>query len=120
MKLVPGTGIAADADGGRLPDAFLRHLVDRLVRQRPGAADDADVTRHRDFRRVEADVAFAGAENAGAVGTEQADAGILFLEDVVDARLIVHRDVLGHADDEGHAALGCFEDGSGGERRRAR
>ena len=46
--------------------------------------------------------------------------GYLFLEDVVDPRLIVHRDVFGHADDEGHAACRRFEDGVGGKEARAR
>jgi hypothetical protein len=61
---VPGHGIAADAHAGGDADALLLQLVQRLVGERAGAADDADgrlagLRRLGDLAGGDADVALA-------------------------------------------------------------
>ena len=72
-----GHRVAADADARRHADALLLQLVERLVGERAGAADDADVRavgggHLGDLAGGDADVALAGADDAGAVRAEQA------------------------------------------------
>src|SRR4029077_19244507 len=73
----PGDRVAADADTRGHADALLLELVQRLVRQRARAADDADVRAigRRDLGDLtggDADVALAGADDAGAARPEPA------------------------------------------------
>ena len=73
MKLVPGHRVAADADARGDADALLLQLVERLVGERARAAHDADRARPAlgDLAGGDADVALAGADDAGAVRAEQ-------------------------------------------------
>ena len=68
-----GNRVTTDADARRDADALLVQLVERLVRERAGAADDADrTTRLGDLGGDEADVALADREDAGTVRAEDA------------------------------------------------
>src|SRR5919206_219311 len=50
-KVRPYYRVAADPDGGALPDLPLRELVDDLVGQRAAAAHYSDVAWHEDVAR---------------------------------------------------------------------
>ena len=63
--------VAADADACRLADAEARQLVDRLVDERAGARDDADVARAEHVARHDADAALAGRDHARAVRADE-------------------------------------------------
>ena len=65
-------GVAADADAGRLADAEARELVDGFIGEGAAAADDADVTLLVDAAGHDADLAFAGRDDAGTVGADEA------------------------------------------------
>ena len=68
-----GNRVAADADARGDADALLVQLVERLVGERAGAADDADRSAGlRDLGRDEADVALARRQQARAVRSEDA------------------------------------------------
>jgi len=64
-------GIAADADAGGLADSELRQLMDGFVGQGAAAADDADVSLLVDAARHDADLAFAGRDDARAVRPDE-------------------------------------------------
>ena len=104
--------VAADADARGLPYALLRELVQRLVGQCARARDDAHrSSRQRDVARGDADVALAGADDPRTVRTQQPGARELLDQAVVGQRLVLGRDALGDADDEGDAGLGRLNDG---------
>ncbi len=63
-------------------------------------------------------LALPGERMPGAVGTDEARAGVVALEDVVDAQLVVRGDALGDRDDQLDAGGGRLEDRVGGEARR--
>ena len=109
-----GYGVAPDAHAGGLADALLGQLVEGLVGQRARPRDDAHrSSRQCDVARGDADVALPGADDAGTVRTEQPGAGELLDQPVVGDRLVLGRDALGDADDEGDAGLGRLDDGVG-------
>src|SRR5438067_663731 len=64
--------VAADADAGGLAQADGRGLPHRFIGQGAGARDDAHRAAAMDVARHDADLAFAGRDHAGAVGTDQA------------------------------------------------
>ncbi len=64
-------GVAADADGRRLADAALRELVHGLIGERAGAGDDADRAFLVNAAGHDADLGFAGRDDAGAVGSDE-------------------------------------------------
>ncbi len=118
-----GDRVATDADTGRHADAALLQLVERLVGERSGAAHDADVRavgggQLCDLTGGDADVALAGADDAGAVRAEQARVRELALQPVVGECLVLGGDALGDAHHEADSGLGCFEDGARRELRR--
>src|SRR5215472_12691818 len=63
--------IATNSDAGRLTQAQLSQLVDRLVGEGSGARDDADATRLVDVTRHDTDFALARGDDSGAVGANQ-------------------------------------------------
>ncbi len=65
-------GIATDADARGLANAKPRQLVDGFVGERAAAADDADVALFVDAAGHDANFAFAGGDDARAVGTDEA------------------------------------------------
>src|SRR6202035_5285636 len=64
--------IAADADRGGLAETFPRGLKHRLIGQRAGARDDADLAALENVAGHDADLAFAGLHDARAIRTDQA------------------------------------------------
>ena len=81
-------------DDGRVAEAALGQLVADLVGQRSRPGDDADVALAEERGRDDPDVGLAGRQDAGAVGPDQAHAGIAAqLGD--DPQLIVRGDALG-------------------------
>ena len=106
-----GHRVAADADARRDADVLQLELVQRLVGERAGAAHDADVLRARlgllgDVAGGDADVALAGADDAGAVRAEQRHVREVALQLVEEPRLVLRGHALGDAHDELDAALG--------------
>ena len=65
-------GIAADADTGGLADAKTGELIHGFVSKRAAAADNADVALLVDAAGHDADFAFAGRNDAGAIGADEA------------------------------------------------
>ena len=90
--------ISADADGGRLSDAALRELVDRFVGQRARARDDSDRSFFVDRCGHDADLAFAGRNDAGAIRADQARAAVL--QKLPGLHHVERRNAFGDADDE--------------------
>src|SRR5690606_37135244 len=109
--------VAADADDGGLAQARGGGLLDRLVGQGARARDDADLARHVDVARHDADLALARGDDARAVRADQDHVGVL-LEHVLHAQHVQHRDALGDGDDDLDAGRGRLEDRVGRERRR--
>ena len=107
--------IAADADRRGLPEADLRGLVHRFVSQRAGARDDADAALGEDGARHDADLAFAGGENAGAVRPDQARPGAF--QRGLHAHHVEHRNALCDGDDQLHLGIDRLADRIGGEGR---
>ncbi len=110
-------GVASDADTGRLADVEIRQLADGFVGKCAGARDHAHVAREVNVPGHDADLALAGSDDAGAVGSDQARRGVRLqifpgLDHVVDG------DAFGDADDQGESGVGSFHDGVGGEGRR--
>ena len=62
-------GVAPDADAGTLPKPRRRELVHGLIGQRPGTARQSDTAVAVDIPGHDADLAFAGADDAGTVGS---------------------------------------------------
>src|SRR5881392_1090293 len=108
-------GIAPDADAGGLADAELRQLMDGFVGERATAADDADVALLVDAPGHDADFAFAGRDDAGAVWANEAR--FLEIDDGGDAHHVKGGDAFGDADDERKLSVSGFEDGIGGVGR---
>src|SRR5205807_123774 len=116
--------VAADADAGGLADIARRALPDGFVGQRAGARDDADFLAALgvfgggvDVAGHDADLAFAGGDDAGAVGADED--GIRFaLEELFDLDHVQDGDALGDGDDDADAGVGGFHDGVGGEGGR--
>lgn len=77
-------GVAADADDEGLAEPGLRRLVHGLVGQGAGPRDDADAAALVDEARHDADLALAGGDDTGAVGTDEAGLR-LRLQDIGDA-----------------------------------
>mmetsp|Transcript_12884 Transcript_12884/g.23233 ORF Transcript_12884/g.23233 Transcript_12884/m.23233 type:complete len:239 (+) Transcript_12884:104-820(+) len=64
-------GITADTHAGRLTESRHGSLVYRLVREGARSGDHADLTGHMDVSRHDADLAFAGFDDAGTVGADE-------------------------------------------------
>ena len=109
-------GVAAYADRGRLADAALGELVDSFVGEGSGAGDDADGAFHMDAAGHDADFGFAGGDDPGAVGADEARGRVLELGPDFDH--VESGDAFSNADDEGDTRVFSFEDGVGGKRRR--
>src|SRR5688572_8231785 len=108
-------GIAADADGRRLPDAALRELVHGFVGQRARARDDADISLLMDPSRHNAKLRLPRRDDAGAVRTDEARAPRL--QELPRLHHVQRRDALGDAHDQIHFRIGGFHDGVRRERR---
>src|SRR5262249_18274330 len=114
----PWHGVAADSDAGRLADAFLGQLIQRLIRERARTRDDADWPPGRgDLARGDADIALARCDDARAVRTEQAHAWKIAPEAVVEARLVLGWHTLGDHRAEANARLGGLHHGTLDARR---
>ena len=108
--------VAADADGRRLADAGRCELERRLVRQRAGAADDADMSFPVDIARDDAELRLVRREDARAVRADEAR--FLAFHVAAHADHVLHGDVLRDADDEVELRVDRFEDGVRCEFRR--
>src|SRR3546814_5076783 len=84
---------------GRLAQARVGRLLDRLVRQRARARDDADLADGVDVARHDADLALAGGDDARAVRADEHDI-LVALQRVLDPQHVQHRDALGDRDDD--------------------
>ena len=109
-------GVTTDADGGGLSDAALRQLMHRFVGQRAGARDDADRSFFVNRGGHDADLAFAGRDDAGTIGTDEARAAVL--QEFPGFDHVERGNAFGDADDEVDLGVSGFHDGIGGERRR--
>ena len=65
----------------------------------------------------DADFAFAGGDDAGAVGADEYDFWVI-LEEGFGLDHVEHGDAFGDGDDDGDAGVGGFHDGVGGEGGR--
>ena len=72
MKLVPFTGIAADADAGRLAQSHSGGLAHRLIGKRAGARYNANLAALVNVAGHDADLAFVRRDDAGTVRADQA------------------------------------------------
>src|SRR5579864_2324739 len=110
-KIGADDGIAADADGGRLPNAALRKLMHRLVGQRPRARHNANRSFFVDRCRHDADLAFTWRDDARAVRADQARAAVL--EELPRLYHVEGRNAFGDTDDQVDLRVGSFHDGVG-------
>src|SRR5918998_1817694 len=111
----PDYGVAADPDGGALPDNPEGKLVDDLVGERPASRDHADVAGCKDVARHDRDVGLLRREHAGAVRANERR--VLHLEVIGYPHHVVDRDALGYAADGRELRVQRLEDGVGGEGR---
>jgi len=92
--------------------------VHGFVRQRAGAADDADLAGLVNVARHDADLALARRDHAGAVRPDQHTVRIVRAQRRLDLDHVDHRNAFGDADDHFHASVGGFQNRVGSERRR--
>src|SRR5690606_3298844 len=109
-------GIAADADAGALSETDVRRLEYGFVRERARTRDDADLAGLVNEAGHDADLAFPGRDDAGAIRPNQQTA--IAAERGLHAHHVVHRNAFGDADDQLDARIGRFEDRIGSERCR--
>src|SRR5580693_3263938 len=109
-------GIAADADRGGLAEPFPRGLEHRLVGQRAGARDDADLAGLENIARHDADLAFARGHDAGAIRPDQARFGAA--QRTLDLDHVADRNAFGDAHDQRNLRRDRLGDGIGGAGRR--
>src|SRR5690348_4952528 len=109
--------VAADADHRRLAKADISGLEHGFVGQRTRARHDRDLAGLVDVARHDADLAFAGRDDAGTVGADQHGFRIV-LQHVLDAQHVEYRDAFGDRDDHLDASGRGFHDCVGRERRR--
>src|SRR5690606_18200653 len=100
--------VAADADGRGLAEAEVRGLLHRLVGQRAGARDDADRALLVDMPRHDADLAFAGRDDAGAVRADEPR--FRAFQRALDLHHVQNRNPFRDADDERHLGVDRLED----------
>src|SRR5438067_4935166 len=108
--------VAADPDAARLPEPRRRCLRHRLIRQGAGARYDADLAAPVDMPRHDADLAFVGRDDAGAVRPDQRT--LRTAERALDAHHVDNRDALGDAHDELDPGIDRFKDRIGRIGRR--
>src|SRR5262249_32536145 len=106
-------GIAADADRGRLAQSGVGGLLHRLVGERAGPGDDADLAGLEDIARHDADLAGVGGEHARAVGADETRPGAI--ERALHLDHVEHRNALGDAHDERYLGVDSLKDCIGGE-----
>ena len=111
-------GVAAYADHGGLAQALAGQLPDRLVGERAGAGDHADMPFLVDVAGHDAGFAFAGVMTPGQLGPTSVRRGRAQRRGLFHAHHVQHRDALGDADYRFDAGVGGLQDGVGGERRR--
>src|SRR6185437_1781805 len=109
--------IAADADHRGLAQAHVGRLEHGFIRQRARTRHDRDLAWLVDVARHDADLAFAGRDDAGAVGADQHGVRIV-LQHILDAQHVEHRDAFRDRDDHLDATRRGFHDRVGRERRR--
>ena len=108
--------VTADADASRLAEAEARQLPHRFVGQRARAADDADAAGLVNVAGHDADLAFAGRDDAGAVRPDE-DA-LARLDDRINAGHVDDGDAFGDRADHADAGVDRFENRVGSECRR--
>src|SRR5579859_5080985 len=109
-------GIATNADAGRLADAETGQLIDGFVGERATAADDADIALLVDAARHDSDFAFAGGDDARAIGADEAR--LVEVHGGSSANHVDNGNAFGNANDERNFGIGSFEDSIGSVRRR--
>src|SRR5690349_7450417 len=108
--------VAANADGGGLPNAAPCELLYGFIGQRPRTRDDDDVAFLVNVSGHDADLALAGRDDARAVGPDQARAPVL--QELPRAFHVEGGNALRDAHDKLNLGIGGFHDGVGGKRRR--
>ena len=108
--------VAADADRRGLAQADHRGLMHGFIGQRTRARDHADAALLEDRAGHDADLAFAGREDAGAVRADEARLGTRQRRFHLDH--VEHRNAFGDRDDQVHLGVDRLEDRVGGEGRR--
>src|SRR5216684_3305644 len=96
-------GVAADADAGGLADAQFGELMHGFVCERAAAADYADISLLMDAAGHDADFAFAGRNDARAVGADEAR--LLEDHDGSDTHHVESRNAFRDADGEGELCV---------------
>ena len=91
-------------------------LIHGFVGERAAAADDADVAGLVNLSRHDADFAFAGRDDAGAVGADEARGAVA--QHGGDAHHVERGNAFGDANDQRQPGVNAFEDGVGGVGRR--
>jgi hypothetical protein len=111
-----GKGVTSDTDNERLAETDLGGLVDGLVSKGSGSGHNTDSASLVDGRGHDTDLALAGSNDTGAVGTDKSGLG-LGLEHVDHSDHVVLGDTLSDTDNEGQLGLNGLLDRGGGKRR---
>ena len=90
------------------PESLLRGLEHRLVGERSGARNDTDFARLKDVAGHDADLAFAGGHDAGAVRPDQPR--LRAAQRALDLDHVEHGNALGDADDQRNFRIDRFAD----------
>src|ERR1700722_17016165 len=108
--------IAADADRRGLAETFPRGLKHRLVSQRAGARDDADLAGLENIAGHDADLAFAGGHDAGTIRSDQAR--FRAAQRTLDLDHVAYRNAFGDTHDQRNLRGDGLGDGIGRTGRR--
>src|SRR5580704_16573303 len=109
-------GIAADTYAGGLADAEAGQLIDGFVGERAATADYPDVTLFVNAAGHDPDFAFAGGDDAGAIGADEAR--FVEVHGGGGANHVDDRNAFGDAHDQRNFGIGGFENGVGRVWRR--
>ena len=103
-------GIAANADAGALAVAALGELPNGFVGKRSRTGDHSDTAGFVDITRHDADLALAGGDDAGAIGTNQAGFGIFKIKAATNFSHVAHGNALGDANHQWDFGFNGLED----------
>ena len=110
-EIEPAHGIAADPDARGLTDAERRELTHRLVGEGARLREHPDGPLLVDVPGHDANLAFAGGDDARAVRANEARGAAL--EEAAHPHHIEHRDAVGDADHQAAAGVGGLGNGVG-------
>ena len=107
MNSMPFTGSPPMPTAVRLAKSFLRRLKHCLIGKRAGSRNNADRPLLEDIPGHDADLAFLGRQNAGAIRADEPRGGAV--ERLFHPHHVEHRNALGDAHGERYLRIDCLQ-----------